>query len=137
MLFSQDALHERNRTNRRHLTLQLRRWYPPKNSRCLLSTTTMAWRGSALKGSKFIIISVHLISNVFAEQNQFPINSHCICVPWFDLEAYGETPFGSIGTQRGRWCRGKVWLMCQKCYCVRLIYWVSFTSPNVPRYLFP
>lgn len=96
-----------------------------------------AWASSVLKGSKFIIISVHLISNVFAEQNQFPINSHCICVLWFDLEAYGETPFGSTGTQRGRCCWGEVGLMCQKCYCVRLIYWVSFTSPNVPRYLFP
>lgn len=95
------------------------------------------WTGSVLKGSKFIIISVHLISNVFAEQNQFPINSHCICVLWFDLEACGETPFGSTGTQRGRCCWGEVGLMCQKCYCVRLIYWVSFTSPNVPRYLFP
>lgn len=94
------------------------------------------WIYSVLKGSKFII-SVHLISNVFAEQNQFPINSHCICVLWFDLEACGETPFGSTGTQRGRWCWGEVELMCQKCYCVRLIYWVSFTSPNVPRYLFP
>ena len=94
------------------------------------------WTGSVLKGSKFIIISVHLISNVFAEQNQFPINSHCICVLWFDLEACGETPFGSTGTQRGRCCWGEVGLMCQKCYCVRLIYWVSFTSPNVPRYLF-
>lgn len=43
----------------------------------------------------------------FAKQNQFSINSHCICVLRFDLEACGETPFGSIGTQRGRWCRGE------------------------------
>lgn len=73
-----------------------------------MPSLAIAWTSSVVKGSKFIIISVHLISNVFAEQNQFPINSHCICVLWFDLEAYRETPFGSTGTQRGRWCWGEV-----------------------------